>query len=95
MAFAKLGGQDEMEGYGPSKARHQKPLAIVIYVPDGGHTMQPPCFRFLCAVPLLTILSLHHFALFYDQLLHPSSNFFYSLGYLSRWKNKKNIVLMY
>lgn len=48
MAFAKLGGwaggRDEMKGWGPSKARRQKPLAFAIYVPDGGHTMQPPRF---------------------------------------------------
>lgn len=30
--------------------------------------MQSLCFRFLCALPPLTSLSLHHFVLFHDQL---------------------------
>lgn len=81
MAFAKLGGRaggrDEMKGWGPSKARRQKPLAFAIYVPDGGHTMQPPRFPpSLCSPSALLPFtpSLCSFFFFIVTNSHPSSN---------------------
>lgn len=83
MAFAKL---DEMKGQGPSKARYQKPLAFPIYVPDGGHQMQPPCFRFLLCSALAHVLFTRSFCSF--SWPNPTTAFTVSFFFLSHTGNK-------